>query len=109
MIRERRALGPVTCAHFLSNKRQNQQNSARERPALSIPWMFMAAGSMQRPERLTLNNDPLLRVDHQAGLYPAVRDIDVLQLKYNIVGADKSGHRLNTVMHQGEQNETYAK
>jgi hypothetical protein len=46
----------------------------------------MTAGSMQRPERLTRNNALLLLVDHQVGLYTGVRDIDVLQLKHNIVG-----------------------
>ena len=46
----------------------------------------MTAGSTQRPERLTRNNALLLLVDHQVGLYTGVRDIDILQLKHNIVG-----------------------
>jgi nicotinamidase-related amidase len=50
----------------------------------------MTAGSMQRPERLTRNNALLLLVDHQVGLYTAIRDIDVLQLKHNIVGLTRA-------------------
>ena len=46
----------------------------------------MMAGSTQRPERLTRDNALLLLVDHQIGLYTGIRDIDVLQLKHNIVG-----------------------
>ena len=46
----------------------------------------MTANSPQRTERLTRNNALLLLVDHQVGLYTGVRDIDVLQLKHNIVG-----------------------
>jgi nicotinamidase-related amidase len=46
----------------------------------------MTATSTQRPERLTRNNALLLLVDHQIGLYTGVRDIDVLQLKHNVVG-----------------------
>jgi len=43
------------------------------------------AGSTQHSERLTRNNALLLLVDHQVGLYTGVRDIDILQLKHNIV------------------------
>jgi nicotinamidase-related amidase len=50
----------------------------------------MAAGSRQRPERLTRNNALLLLVDHQVGLYTGIRDIDVLQLKHNIVGLTRA-------------------
>ena len=46
----------------------------------------MTVGSTQCPERLTRNNALLLLVDHQVGLYTGIRDIDVLQLKHNIVG-----------------------
>ena len=46
----------------------------------------MTTDSTQRTERLTRNNALLLLVDHQVGLYTGVRDIDVLQLKHNIVG-----------------------
>lgn len=45
----------------------------------------MTTGSTQRTERLTRNNALLLLVDHQVGLYTGVRDIDILQLKHNIV------------------------
>jgi nicotinamidase-related amidase len=50
----------------------------------------MTAGSTQRPERLTRNNALLLLVDHQVGLYTGIRDIDVLQLKHNIVGLTRA-------------------
>src|SRR5947207_12930090 len=46
----------------------------------------MTAGSMEEPELLTRSNAVLLLVDHQIGLYTGVRDIDVLQLKHNVVG-----------------------
>jgi nicotinamidase-related amidase len=46
----------------------------------------MTANSTQRTERLTRSNALLLVVDHQIGLYSGVRDIDILQLKHNIVG-----------------------
>src|SRR5580704_1169939 len=50
----------------------------------------MTAGSTQRPERLTRSNALLLLVDHQIGLYSGVRDIDVLQLKHNVVGLTRA-------------------
>src|SRR5213078_4116773 len=50
----------------------------------------MMAGSTQRPERLTRDNALLLLVDHQVGLYTGIRDIDVLQLKHNIVGLTRA-------------------
>jgi nicotinamidase-related amidase len=50
----------------------------------------MTPGSTQRPERLTRNNALLLLVDHQVGLYTGIRDIDVLQLKHNIVGLTRA-------------------
>jgi nicotinamidase-related amidase len=50
----------------------------------------MAANSPQTTERLTRNNALLLLVDHQVGLYTGVRDIDVLQLKHNIVGLTRA-------------------
>src|SRR6202166_1082147 len=50
----------------------------------------MTAGSRQRPERLTRENALLLLVDHQVGLYTGVRDIDVLQLKHNVVGLTRA-------------------
>src|ERR1700741_760864 len=50
----------------------------------------MTAGSTQRPERLTRDNAVLLLVDHQVGLYTGVRDIDILQLKHNIVGLTRA-------------------
>jgi len=50
----------------------------------------MTVGSTQRPERITRNNALLLLVDHQIGLYTGIRDIDVLQLKHNIVGLTRA-------------------
>ena len=50
----------------------------------------MTADSTQRPERLTRNNALLLLVDHQVGLYTGIRDIDVLQLKHNVVGLTRA-------------------
>jgi nicotinamidase-related amidase len=50
----------------------------------------MTTDSTQRPERLTRNNALLLLVDHQIGLYSGVRDIDILQLKHNIVGLTRA-------------------
>ena len=50
------------------------------------------ATRLQHPDRrntlnrLTRNNAVLLLVDHQISLYIGVRDIDVLQLKHNVVG-----------------------
>src|SRR5437773_10670790 len=44
------------------------------------------ASSMEKSELLTRGNAVLLLVDHQIGLYTGVRDIDVLQLKHNVVG-----------------------
>ena len=50
----------------------------------------MTPGSTQRPERLTRDNALLLLVDHQVGLYTGIRDIDVLQLKHNVVGLTRA-------------------
>ena len=50
----------------------------------------MPANSPQPTERLTRNNAVLLVVDHQVGLYTGVRDIDILQLKHNIVGLTRA-------------------
>src|ERR1700747_1430047 len=50
----------------------------------------MRADSTQRPERLTRNDALLLLVDHQVGLYTGIRDIDILQLKHNIVGLTRA-------------------
>ena len=41
-------------------------------------------------ERLTRNNALLLLVDHQVGLYTGVRDVDILQLKHNVVGLTRA-------------------
>src|ERR1700739_3801886 len=51
---------------------------------------LMTAGSTQHAERLRRNNALLLLVDHQVGLYTGIRDIDVLQLKHNIVALTRS-------------------
>ena len=50
----------------------------------------MTTGSTQYTERLTRDNAVLLLVDHQVGLYTGVRDIDILQLKHNIVALTRS-------------------
>src|SRR5438105_14436014 len=54
--------------------------------ALMTEGNVMTAGSMEASELLTRSNAVLLLVDHQIGLYTGVRDIDVLQLKHNVVG-----------------------
>jgi len=41
-------------------------------------------------KRLTRDNAVLLLVDHQVGLYTGIRDIDLLQLKHNVVGLTKA-------------------
>ena len=41
-------------------------------------------------ERLTRDNALLLLVDHQVGLYTGVRDIDVQELKHNVVGLTRA-------------------
>jgi nicotinamidase-related amidase len=41
-------------------------------------------------KRLTRDNAVLLLVDHQVGLYTGIRDIDLLQLKHNIVGLTRA-------------------
>ncbi len=50
----------------------------------------MTANSPQTTERLTRNNALLLLVDHQVGLYTGGRDIDILQLKHNIVALTRA-------------------
>jgi nicotinamidase-related amidase len=50
----------------------------------------MTADSTRRTERLTRSSALLLLVDHQVGLYTGVRDIDILQLKHNIVGLTRA-------------------
>src|SRR5258708_34373259 len=66
------------------------QEGARGRGTKDGVRGFMTAGSTQRPERLTRDNAILLLVDHQIGLYTGIRDIDVLQLKHNIVGLTRA-------------------
>jgi nicotinamidase-related amidase len=43
-----------------------------------------------RHQPLTRDNAVLLLVDHQVGLYTGVRDIDVLELKHNVVSLTKA-------------------
>ena len=50
----------------------------------------MTAVSTQHTERLTRNNALLLLVDHQVGLYAGVRDIEILELKHNVVALTRS-------------------
>lgn len=65
---------PVAGSSFMHSKRDPQMNSA----------------IAKRSERLTRDNAVLLLVDHQIGLYTGVRDIDVLQLKHNVVGLTRA-------------------
>jgi hypothetical protein len=46
----------------------------------------MTTPSAQDSERTTRNNAVLLLVDHQVGLYTGIRDIDLVQVKHNVVG-----------------------
>lgn len=46
-------------------------------------------------KRLTRDNALLFLVDHQIGLYTGIRDIDVLQLKHNVVGLTRAMLALN--------------
>jgi len=41
-------------------------------------------------DRLTADNAALLLVDHQLGLFTGIRDIDIAQLKHNVVGLAKA-------------------
>src|ERR1700736_5380574 len=50
----------------------------------------MMTGSTQHTKRLTRDNALLLLVDHQVGLYTGVRDIDILQLKHNVVALTRA-------------------
>jgi nicotinamidase-related amidase len=50
----------------------------------------MNANSTQRTERVTRDNALLFLVDHQVGLYTGIRDIDILQLKHNIVALTRA-------------------
>ena len=50
----------------------------------------MTARTTEHPERLTRNNALHLLVDHQVGLYTGIRDIDILQLKHNVVGLTRA-------------------
>jgi len=58
--------------------------------ALMTEGNVMTAGSTEESELLTRSNAVLLLVDHQIGLYTGVRDIDVLQLKHNVVGLTRA-------------------
>jgi nicotinamidase-related amidase len=54
----------------------------------------MDTSSKRYYERLTRNNAALLLVDHQIGLFTGIRDIDVAQLKNNVVGLAKAAQVL---------------
>jgi nicotinamidase-related amidase len=58
--------------------------------ALMTEGNVMTAGSMEESELLTRSNAVLLLADHQIGLYTGVRDMDVLQLKHNVVGLTRA-------------------
>ena len=40
--------------------------------------------------RLTRDNTAVLLIDHQVGLFTGVRDLDVRELKHNVVGLAKA-------------------
>ena len=46
--------------------------------------------AVQHSKRITRENALLLLVDHQIGLYTGVRDIDVMQLKHNVIGLTRA-------------------
>ena len=50
----------------------------------------MTSNTARRNERLARENALLLLVDHQVGLYAGVRDIDLIQLKHNIVALTRA-------------------
>lgn len=54
-------------------------------PAGSAPLLY---------DRLTRGNAMLLLIDHQVGLYTGVRDIEVPELKHNVVGMVKAAKAL---------------
>ena len=51
---------------------------------------MMTAARNRYFERLTRKNAALLLVDHQIGLFTGIRDIDVAQLKHNVVALAKA-------------------
>ena len=55
----------------------------------------MDTSSKRYYERLTQDNAALLLVDHQIGLFTGIRDIDVAQLKHNVVGLAKAAKVLS--------------
>jgi nicotinamidase-related amidase len=50
----------------------------------------MNSTAVQHSKRLTRENAVLLLVDHQIGLYTGVRDIEVMQLKHNVIGLTRA-------------------
>jgi nicotinamidase-related amidase len=44
--------------------------------------------------RMTRNNTAVLLIDHQVGLFTGVRDLDVAELKHNVVGLAKAAQVL---------------
>jgi nicotinamidase-related amidase len=55
---------------------------------------MMTAARNRYFERLTRKNVALLLVDHQIGLFTGIRDIDVTQLKHNVVALAKAATTL---------------
>jgi hypothetical protein len=55
---------------------------------------MMTAARNRYFERLTRKNAALLLVDHQIGLFTGIRDIDVAQLKHNVVALAKAATTL---------------
>jgi nicotinamidase-related amidase len=55
----------------------------------------MTPTSGGQSKRLTRDNALLFLVDHQIGLYTGIRDIDVLNLKHNVIGLTRAMLALN--------------
>jgi nicotinamidase-related amidase len=85
------------------NRRDFVKDSAAVTAAAAIPGASASAtgaartssiqstgGKEMSRKRLTRENAVLLLVDHQVGLYTGIRDIDLLQLKHNIVGLTRA-------------------
>ena len=54
----------------------------------------MDTSSKRYYERLTQDNAALLLVDHQIGFFTGIRDLEIAQLKHNVVGLAKAAQVL---------------
>jgi nicotinamidase-related amidase len=84
---------PMLSATSLPRSNGRKQQNWRDSPR-RLSGHRSTVGAMdtftQRSDRLTRDNALLLLIDHQVGLYTGVRDIDVVQLKHNIVGLTRA-------------------